>query len=132
KDVRPERRCNTEGNTHLHAAGIRAEWLIKVSSDLGEILNGGKQFADQALRQTHQPGSVHGVLAAGQFMGENKAEFEQSRNPSINRNSALGGTCRTGDHLQDRAFSGTVLTDNAQRLTTIDAEADVPNGPMLS
>src|SRR5262245_101312 len=131
KNLRPYCRRDTESNSHLHPAGIRAHRLIEVLAYFRKVLNRWKQFVDCVLRHPHQSGRVYNVLTSCQFRIHAEPQLEQRRDTAGDRYRPLRRTGCTRHHLQDRALARAVLTDDPQRLAVTDPKADVPNGPLL-
>ena len=71
-------------------------------------------------------GGIHvHILASRKFRIESSAEFEQRCHAAVNDNVAARRMKYSRDNLQQRAFSRTVLTDDAEGFAALNLKADV-------
>ena len=108
-----------------HAAGVSLHWLIDELANFGELLDLGKLRVDLLAREAQNRGVHVDVLASGEFRIEARAQFEQGCYAAANDDVALGGMKNARHDLQQCAFAGAVLADDAKRFAALNLEADI-------
>src|ERR1035437_6931669 len=120
-----------EGQAHHHAAGVGLDGLIDEVADFGESGDVLVALVDLAGGESEDGAVEVDVIAAAEFGVESGAEFEQGGDASVDTDRAGGGMKDSGDHLQQRALSGAIFADNAERFAALDLEADIVEGPEI-
>jgi hypothetical protein len=72
------------------------------------------------------------VLPAGELAGEAGRQLQQRSHLGPSRDRALVRDQHSGDELEQRALSGAVAADHADRLAGLDAERRVAHRPELA
>ena len=114
-----------ECQPHCHTARVSLHRLIDEFTNLGELFNLGKLRVDLFLRQTKNSGAQINILPSGKFRIEAGAEFQQRRHAPAYVYIALARIQNAGHDLQQSAFAGSVLADNAKRLAALDLETNI-------
>src|SRR5215510_13594605 len=65
------------------------------------------------------------ILSAGKLWMKSCAYFEERANSSIDLGSAFCRLCNLGEDLQQRAFPGTVTSNDADDIALLDVERNV-------
>jgi len=121
---------DTEGQAHLHTAGVNAHRLVDVVSDFGKGLNFRHQMGDLIDPVAKELARHEGILTAGEIGMEAHAELKHRRNTTGNVHSASGGLGGTSDHLEQGAFPRAVDADDPHRLAGIHCEVNVLQHPV--
>src|SRR5258707_3564777 len=101
-------------------------------ADFGELFDFAESLVDLTRGQAQNRAVQIDVVASAEFRIKAGAELEQRRNTSGHRDRARGWQQNAGDHLQQRAFAGSVFANDTERLAGPDLEADVAQGPEVA
>ncbi len=129
QQLRMHLRLHRERQAHHHAAGIAADRLVDERTDVGEGENAIEAGIHLVLAQAQDRGIQIDVLAPGEFGIEAASQLQQCRHTPLHLDAALGRGQRAGDHLQERRFSRTVATDEADRLAAAHLQIGAAQGP---
>ena len=129
QNIGAARRGDTEGQAHLHTAGVDPDRLIDVVADFREgfdFRHKLMQFIDMEPQQLS--GHEH-ILPPGELRMETHPQFQKGCHPSGYLNIPRGWLCGAGNHLQQRALARAVDANNADSFAWLYVEADVLQHP---
>ena len=114
-----------ERQPHRHAAGVGFHGLIDELADLGEFLDLRKLRVDLLAGEPQNRGvEVDVSRPVNSGLKPAPSSSSAATRPRTS-NVAVGGMKNAGDDLQQRAFAGAVLADDAEGLAALDLEADI-------
>jgi len=88
----------------------------------------GKAPVDLSLRKAQQGAVEINILPTGQLRVETGPNFKQRRCASVDDYTALGRAQDPGDELEQGAFAGPILANQAKDLSLPQLEADIVQG----
>jgi hypothetical protein len=124
-----EMRCDGEGETDLHAAGVTLDRRIDEPVDAGEFDDLVVAPRHLAVRHSQDRPVEEHVLAPRQLRMESGADFQEARDPAAQFDPAFRWFADPRQQFQQRAFAGPVLPDDADDLPRLHVERDVPQRP---
>src|SRR5439155_24474625 len=120
---------NSEGQPHEHAAGVSLDGPVDKLADFRKPLDIGNPPARLRIAEAKNRSVNKNVFAAGKLWIESRSQFEQRRDPAIHCDGAGSRAIHTGDHSQQRAFSGTICADNPETPYSFDLQIHILDGP---
>src|SRR5262249_45445773 len=123
---------HSEGQSHVHAAGVVLHRCVKKPVDLGKGDDFGELLADLGARHSEYSAVEEDVFTAGQLGVEAGADFEEAANPAVDHSPSLGRLGDARKDFEERALAGAVAADDADHLAAFDLEGDVLEGPEVA
>jgi hypothetical protein len=93
-------RGDSEGQPHVHAAGVPLDRGVEERRDTGEIDDGIKLSLHLGSGHAKDRAVQENVLATGEFGVETGADFEQRAHPSVDLDATGGGCGNAAEHFQ--------------------------------
>ena len=115
---------------HRHARAVGLDRLIDVIADVGKRDDVGQQGVDARAAQAQNRTIDVDVFTPGQVGVEARTQLQQRRHAAVGEHRTRAGRQYAGNDLQQGAFAAAIQADDAQRLPTVQAEADVVQGFM--
>lgn len=120
-----------EAKTDGHAAGVAFHWGVEVALAAREVDDLVKFSRDLGFAHAHD-GAVHvDILSASELRVEACADFQQGGDPATGTDGAGSWGGDTRQELQQGAFAGTVLADDANDVALLYLEVDVTQCPYV-
>lgn len=117
-----------KGQSHIHPAGISPHRLVHEGADIGESGNPVKAAADFVVRHPHDGGVEVNVFLASELRIETRAQFQERRDPPSDVDFTVAGRQGSADELQERGFSGTIATHDADGFSSRYREGNILEG----
>ena len=116
---------DSEGQAHLHAAGVVFELLVYEALQLGEA-HDVVEFRVNLLacQAEHRRVQIH-IVPPGKLWVKADAQLQKRRNPPVDRHTAAVGAVDPGEDFQERTLARAVTPDDAKKLAFFDREAHI-------
>lgn len=116
---------NGKGEADLHAGGVIFEFLVHKIFEFGEfddiIIHGGDFGVTEAKHGTIEID----VFATSELHVEADAKFDEGDEIAIDDDLTAAGVVDAGEDFEKGGFAGAVATNNADKFTFFDVEANV-------
>ena len=110
---------------HIHARGIRADWIIDGRTKFGELDDFINPMVDFFSCQAKDRGIEIYVFASGKIRVETGTQFQKARQLSIGLYCPFVGVNNSGHQLQKCGFAASVGTNESYCLAFFNIEADI-------
>lgn len=117
-----------EAQTHLHAGGVILEGGVDEVGQLREFDDVLDALLGVAVAKTVEAGVEKDVFIAAEFGMEADAKLNKRCDPATGDDPALAGLQDAGDDLQQGAFAGAVVPEQAQGFARLDAQVNIVQG----
>ena len=104
--------------------------MVDVIANVGERDDVAQQGVDACAAQAQNRTIDVDVFTPGQIGVEARTQFKQRRHTAVGVHRPRARRQDPGNDLQQGAFAAAIQADDAQRLPTLQAEADVVQGFM--
>src|SRR5262245_46246188 len=111
-----------ESQAHKHSGGIRLDRTIHEIADLSKFFNRWNPLARLRIREAENRRVEINIFTAGKERVEPCPQFKQCGDAAGDLDISGCRANDTGDHAQQRALAGTVLTDDAQTAAAFDGK----------
>src|SRR5262245_29204157 len=129
EDVRLEMRRYREAEAHVHARRVVLDGRVDEVAHAGKVDDAFELLDDLPAPHAEDGTAQVDVLAASQFWVESRSHLDQSGKATADSDFAGGRRRHLRQQLENGALAGTVVTDDAERLTSRDLEGDVAKRP---
>src|SRR5579863_2898077 len=123
--------CHRKSEAYTHSRRIALERCIKEFLNLRESHDLIKFAFDFALTHAKDSAVEEDVFSAGKLKMEARPDFQQARDATGNTDPSSRGIRNAAQDLQERRFSGSVSSNDAEPLTLVYLKRDVSQGPNL-
>ena len=120
-----------EAEPYVHARRVVPYRFVDEAVQFGEGHDVIESLSDVPLSKAEDGAVQVDVLPAGEFRMEPSTQLEQGRQAAVDGGRSLVGPEDAGQHLEQRALAGSVAADDAERLSLLDVQGEVAQGPEL-
>ena len=117
-----------EAQAHLHAGGVILEGGVDEVGQLREFDDVLDALLGIAVAKTVEAGVEKDVFIAAEFRMEADAKLNEWGDAATGDDPTLAGLQDAGDDLQQGAFAGTVVAEQAQGFARLHAQVDIVQG----
>ena len=104
---------NRKRQAYIHTAGIGANRLVNIFTDIGKSENVIEFFIGLLPAQTENSGIHIEIISPGKFRIKSSTKLQERSDFSVNVNPAFGGIYNATNALQKRRLATTIAIDNA-------------------
>src|SRR5260370_22873560 len=112
-------RSDSKRQAHIHTAAITFDWRIQEFLELRKSDNLIKLLFGFASGHSENRTIQENIFTPSQFWVEACAHLEQACHASLDPYPSLRGLCNPTQNFQERGFSSSVSTNNADHLALV-------------
>src|ERR1700716_1066229 len=124
QDVRLDMDCHREPQSHVHTGRIELHRCVDELFQLGKSDDVVEAGFNLGLLQSEEHPIDEDVLSPRHFLMKSDANAQQGRDAAAHSYRACRRLAHSGQEAQERALSGAVPSDQADRLALVDREID--------